>query len=65
MIDADRNLFNAQLSQSALQTAHLGAIVGLYKALGYGWPVDEPAAAIADTATRHELKKARVSQSSQ
>jgi multidrug efflux system outer membrane protein len=64
VIDADRNLFNAQLSQSALQTAHLGAIVGLYKALGYGWPIDEPAAATAETATRHELEKVRVSQSS-
>ena len=63
MLDAERNFFNAQLSQSALQNAHISAIVGLYKALGYGWPVDEPAAATADTATRHELEKARASQS--
>ena len=52
MLDAERNFFNAQLSQSALQNAHISAIVGLYKALGDGWPVDEPAAATGPLADR-------------
>jgi len=63
VLDAERNLFNAQISQSALQNAHLGAIVGLYKALGYGWPVDEPVPPGIDAATQHALAQARASQS--
>ncbi|WP_042337024.1 efflux transporter outer membrane subunit [Paraburkholderia ferrariae] len=37
VLDAERNLFSAQLQQSALQDQELAQIVGLYKALGYGW----------------------------
>lgn len=37
VLDAERSLFAAQLQQSALQDQELAQIVGLYKALGYGW----------------------------
>jgi outer membrane protein, multidrug efflux system len=37
VLDAERNLFTAQLQQSALQDQELAQIVALYKALGYGW----------------------------
>jgi multidrug efflux system outer membrane protein len=37
VLDAQRNLFNAELEQVQLQRARLGAIVNLYKALGGGW----------------------------
>ncbi|WP_322014787.1 efflux transporter outer membrane subunit [Paraburkholderia sp. J12] len=45
VLDAERNLFSAQLQQSALQDQELAQIVGLYKALGYGWtpPADAKA----------------------
>ncbi|HKE48943.1 MAG TPA: efflux transporter outer membrane subunit [Rhodanobacteraceae bacterium] len=42
VLDAERNLFNAQLSQAALQDAYLAQIVNVYKAFGYGWPAGEP-----------------------
>ena len=48
MLDAERNLFNAQLSQAALQDAYLAQIINVYTALGYGWPLDEPAVAGGD-----------------
>ena len=37
VLDAQRNLFNAELQQVQLQRARLAAIVNLYKALGGGW----------------------------
>jgi multidrug efflux system outer membrane protein len=37
VLDAQRNLFNAELQQVQLERARLGAIVNLYKALGGGW----------------------------
>jgi multidrug efflux system outer membrane protein len=37
VLDAQRNLFNAELQQVQLQGARLGAIVDLYTALGGGW----------------------------
>lgn len=45
VLDAERSLFAAQLQQSALQDQELAQIVGLYKALGYGWtpPADAKA----------------------
>ncbi len=39
VLDAERSLFNAQLSQSSLQGLRLIQVVNVYKALGYGWPV--------------------------
>ena len=40
VLDAERSLFNAQLSQSGLQGQRLIQVVNVYKALGYGWPRD-------------------------
>jgi outer membrane protein, multidrug efflux system len=37
VLDAERNLFSAQIQQSALQDQELAQVVALYKALGYGW----------------------------
>jgi outer membrane protein, multidrug efflux system len=37
VLDAQRNLFNAELQQVQLQSARLRAIVDLYRALGGGW----------------------------
>jgi multidrug efflux system outer membrane protein len=39
VVDAERSLFNAELSQSNLQGLRLIQVVNVYKALGYGWPV--------------------------
>ncbi|HEY6985308.1 MAG TPA: efflux transporter outer membrane subunit, partial [Rhodanobacteraceae bacterium] len=63
VLDAERNLFNAQLSQAALQDAYLAQIVNIYKALGYGWPVDESPIATNDTPTNREIEKTRASES--
>jgi outer membrane protein, multidrug efflux system len=41
VLDAERSLFNAQLTQSSLQAQRLNEIVSLYKALGYGWPQED------------------------
>ena len=57
VLDAERNLFNAQLSQASLQDAYLGQIVNVYKALGYGWPVQESAAATNDTPANREIDR--------
>lgn len=40
VLDAERNLFAAQLQQSQLQDQQLAQIVALYKALGYGWTMN-------------------------
>jgi outer membrane protein, multidrug efflux system len=37
VLDAERNLYSAQIEQSSLQDQELAQIVTLYKALGYGW----------------------------
>ncbi len=50
VLDAERSLFNAQLSQSQLQAQQLIEVINVYKALGYGWPTD--AKALADTHTQ-------------
>ena len=62
MLDAERNLFNAQLSQAALQDAYLAQIINVYKALGYGWPLDEPAVAGGDTPANREIDRLRSSE---
>jgi len=48
VLDAERSLFNAQLSQSSLQGLRLIQVVDVYKALGYGWPVDHGSVASRD-----------------
>jgi len=63
VLDADRNLFNAQLSQAALQDAYLAGIVNVYKAFGYGWPVDESLVATRDTDANREIEKTRAAES--
>ena len=40
LLDAQRSLFSAQLALSQAQLQQLTAAVGLYKALGGGWPGD-------------------------
>ena len=40
VLDAERSLFNAQLSQTQTQASVLVAYVNLYKAMGGGWVVD-------------------------
>ncbi|WP_266182682.1 efflux transporter outer membrane subunit [Dyella humicola] len=45
VVDAERSLFNAQLSQSGLQASRLIQVVNVYKAFGYGWPVDHASVA--------------------
>jgi len=63
VLDAERNLFNAQLSQAALQDAYLAQIVNVYKAFGYGWPVDESPVATHDTDAHREIEKTRAAES--
>ena len=62
VLDAERNLFNAELSQASLQDAYLAQIINVYKALGYGWPVDETAVAESDTAANREIDRIRASE---
>jgi multidrug efflux system outer membrane protein len=62
VLDAERNLFNAELSQASLQDAYLAQIINVYKALGYGWPVDESAVAENDTAANREIERIRASE---
>jgi multidrug efflux system outer membrane protein len=45
VIDADRDLFTAELSLSAARLSTLLSVVQLYRALGGGWQVEHPAAA--------------------
>lgn len=50
VLDSDRSLFDAQLSQSAVARLELVSIVQLYRALGGGWPgpqIDESTVAEA------------------
>jgi multidrug efflux system outer membrane protein len=52
VIDADRDLFTAELSLSAARLNTLLSVVQLYRALGGGWQVQQPTeAAAAVTAT--------------
>src|SRR5690606_23767180 len=46
VLDAQRNLFSAQLARVQAREAQLSALVTLYRALGGGW---DPAAVIMDT----------------
>ncbi len=46
VLDAQRNLFNAQLARVQAREAQLNALVTLYRALGGGW---DPVAVIVDT----------------
>jgi multidrug efflux system outer membrane protein len=60
VLDAERNLFNAQVSYTQTQNAVYGSLVNLYKAMGGGWVTlaegmarsDPPAAPGAHTAPR-------------
>lgn len=47
VIDADRDLFAAELSLSAARLSTLLSVVQLYRALGGGWQVEQPASAAA------------------
>jgi len=47
VLDAQRSLFDAELSETATHRDELVALIQLYKALGGGWP-EEPAAPAAD-----------------
>jgi outer membrane protein, multidrug efflux system len=47
VIDADRDLFTAELSLSAARLNTLLSVVQLYRALGGGWQVEQPASAAA------------------
>ena len=49
VIDADRDLFTAELSLSAARLSTLLSVVQLYRALGGGWQVEQPAAAAPST----------------
>ena len=42
VIDADRDLFTAELSLSAARLNTLLSVVQLYRALGGGWQVEQP-----------------------
>jgi multidrug efflux system outer membrane protein len=50
VLDAQRNLFTAELALAQAQRLQLAAAVELYKALGGGWPV-RPGATPADSGT--------------
>jgi multidrug efflux system outer membrane protein len=47
VIDADRDLFTAELTLSAARLNTLLSVVQLYRALGGGWQVEQPVAAAA------------------
>jgi len=51
VIDADRDLFTAELSLSAARLNTLLSVVQLYRALGGGWQVEHPAKAAAAVTT--------------
>ena len=53
VIDADRELFTAELSLSAARLNTLLSVVQLYRALGGGWQVEQSAAAGAPAASAH------------
>ncbi len=40
LLDTERTLFASELDESASRRASLSAVVGLYKALGGGWPTE-------------------------
>ena len=44
VIDADRDLFTAELSLSEARLSTLLSVVQLYRALGGGWQIEEPVA---------------------
>ncbi len=49
MLDAQRNLFTAELALAQAERQQLSAAVELYKALGGGWPVVGAPSAGADS----------------
>jgi multidrug efflux system outer membrane protein len=52
VLDAERQLFDAELELTRVQTNELLTLVQLYKALGGGWEPDQPTVgAAADTAS--------------
>jgi multidrug efflux system outer membrane protein len=53
VIDADRELFTAELSLSSARLNTLLSVVQLYRALGGGWQVEQPAGASAPAAAAH------------
>ena len=42
VLDAERNLFSAELGLADAKRAHLSAVVDLYRALGGGWTIPAP-----------------------
>jgi len=40
LLDTERTLFSSELDESSTRQAALNAVVGLYKALGGGWPIE-------------------------
>jgi multidrug efflux system outer membrane protein len=40
VLDAERSLFNIEISYTAAQNTHLRAAIDLYKAMGGGWVVE-------------------------
>jgi len=52
VIDAERSLFNAQLTFTQSQQTLLQAMINLYKAMGGGWTAPVQPALAADPATR-------------
>lgn len=42
VLDAERNLFSAELGMAEAKRAHLAAVVDLYRALGGGWTMPAP-----------------------
>ena len=40
LLDTERTLFSSELDESSTRQAALNAVVGLYKALGGGWPTE-------------------------
>jgi multidrug efflux system outer membrane protein len=53
VIDADRELFTAELSLSAARLNTLLSVVQLYRALGGGWQVEQDAGVSAPAASAH------------
>jgi multidrug efflux system outer membrane protein len=45
VLESDRSLFRAELAESSIKRQQLVGLVDLYKALGGGWEMDEPAPA--------------------
>jgi multidrug efflux system outer membrane protein len=50
VLDAERNLFNAQLSYTQTQNTVYASLVNLYKAMGGGWVTEAERMVPTDTA---------------